>query len=70
MERAEFLAKAISLLGSQQALARASGVPQSTISRALYPPYCITPRVAVLIERATAGQVKRGELRPDIFAEA
>lgn len=63
------LAKAIEVVGTQAALAKALGVTQQAVS------YWVTTETPVpaeycgAIEKATAGEVKRAQLRPDIFGE-
>lgn len=60
--------QAIDQLGSQAALAKAAGVTQPAINKALR-----TGRVAALtaiaIERATGGAVPRWRLRPDLWSQ-
>lgn len=57
-------------MGSQQALADAIGMSQQGISYVLHAAPRITAEAAVAIERATNGQVRREQLRPDIFGDA
>lgn len=70
MQPHPLIARAIEALGTQKKLADAAGVEQQTISKLLNGQRRITAEMAVAIERATAGQVPRQELRPDIFKPA
>lgn len=69
MEHRDLLERAIRALGSQQKLAEAIGLSQQGVSYLLNNAPRVTAEVAVAIERATGGQVRRAELRPDIFGE-
>lgn len=60
--------KAVSILGSQAALARACGVSQPAISKWLSGGI-VSPENASAIERATDGAVTRKQLRPDDWRE-
>lgn len=62
----EALERAVQIFKSQAALAQAAGLTQQGVSYLLKAP-TISAEVAVAIERATSGQVRREELRPDIF---
>lgn len=64
------LRTAVEQLGSQSGLARASGVPQGSISHMLNGSRPIYAEAAVAFERATAGRVTRGQLRPDLWPES
>ena len=64
--RRRALEKAISIVGSQNKLAAAVGVRQSTLN------YWVTqgrvpPEKCALIEEATGGEVTRVQLRPEIY---
>jgi|GEM_PF-3035973 len=66
------IAKAVTLFGSQQKLAKAMGgrIRQSHVTRWLNDPdYLISPEHAAMVEIATKGAVTRLELRPDIFGK-
>ena len=65
------LRRAIGHCGSQPLLARAIGCSQSKVSWLLVRAERIEAEDALAIERATAGAVSRGQLRPDLWpAEA
>lgn len=66
MEPIDHLRRAIAISGSQTALAKAAGVSQNAIWRALQRGR-ITPELAKKIEEATDGAVSRVDLCPDIF---
>jgi DNA-binding transcriptional regulator YdaS (Cro superfamily) len=59
--------KAIELLGSQTALANACGVKQGNVWNWLNRDKVIQPEVALLIERATKGEITKEQLRPDLY---
>lgn len=61
------IAKAVGLLKTQRLLARAAGVAQPQISRALLGKVGVSAKMAVGIDKATGGQVPKHELRPDLF---
>ena len=60
------VAHAMSLYGSQAALARAAGVSQPVIHEALKTGR-VGPRLAMGIERATSGAISKSLLRPDLW---
>lgn len=62
------LDKAVEIMGSQTALARACGVKPQAVQQWVASGMCPLRR-AVEIERLTDGEVKREVLRPDIYAE-
>ena len=64
----EALKRAVEIFKTQKALADAIGLSQQGISYLLKRAPTISAEVAVAIERATSGQVRREELRPDIFS--
>lgn len=64
MSTQDALRRAIGLLSGQQALAKAIGSSQSEISQWVTGRRPIPPKKAAAIERVTAGQVTRRELRP------
>ncbi|WP_442867751.1 transcriptional regulator [Caulobacter sp. NIBR2454] len=57
---------AISIVGSQGKLGRATGFSQNAIWHARRVGR-VSPELALAIDRATAGVVSRAGLRPDIF---
>lgn len=61
------LQKAIDLLGSQAALARAIGKKQAHIWWWLRRAKALPPAQAIAIELATGGVVQRSDLCPEIF---
>jgi len=63
------LERAIEILGSQSALARALDVKPQSVQQWLAAGQVPTKRIRA-IELATSGKVKRHELRPDIFGDA
>lgn len=65
----EALHKAVSILGSQSALARAIRVKQQNIWSWLHVARKVPAEYCLAIEKATQGKVRREELRPDIFGE-
>ena len=62
------IAAAVNTAGSQQKFAEDCGVSQQQISYLLNEAKEISPRMALKIELATKGKVRREALRPDIFA--
>lgn len=58
--------KAVSICGSQVALARGCGVTQGAVWKWLHGG-TISAEKAVSVESATRGSVTRHDLRPDIF---
>lgn len=69
MKHRHLVKSAAALLGSQQALAEATGLSQQGISYLINQAPRVTAEVAIAIERATNGAVTAKELRPDIFDE-
>jgi len=65
------LKKAIRIVGGKSQLAKLIGVHQTLPGKWLreWPEKGIRAEHAIAIEDATNGQVKREELRPDIFGE-
>lgn len=61
------LRKAIALFDNPTRLAAAIGYSQHAVWHALNKRGQVSARMAVAIERATKGQVRREQLRPDIF---
>ena len=60
------ITRAITILGSQAKLAREMGCSQQNISWLLKEADQISAETAMLVERATRGAVKAGDLRPDL----
>jgi DNA-binding transcriptional regulator YdaS (Cro superfamily) len=60
--------RAVDLLGSQSALAKAVGKSQPAIYKWTHGKALPTWQSAIAIERATAGRVTRHEIRPDVEA--
>lgn len=69
MHHREHVKRAIEIMGSQQALADAIGMSQQGVSYVLHFAPRVTAEAAVAIEKATRGEVRREDLRPDIFGE-
>lgn len=66
-----YLERAVEIAGSQRALAEKAGLSQQGISWLLTGgAKNISAEVAVKIEKATAGEITRHMLRPDLFGEA
>jgi DNA-binding transcriptional regulator YdaS (Cro superfamily) len=63
----EHVRRAVEIAGSQEKLAAAAGFSQQHISYLLNEAKQISAESAVGIERATAGQVPRHLMRPDMF---
>lgn len=61
--------KAIAEFGSQASLAQAAGVAQPTIHKALKSGR-VGLKLAIGIDRATAGKISKGTLRPDLWPES
>jgi DNA-binding transcriptional regulator YdaS (Cro superfamily) len=66
----DHIRQAIELAGSQRALAEKIGLSQQGISYLLNEAPQVSAEIAIAIERATDGQIRREKLRPDIFGEA
>lgn len=65
----DFINKAISLLGSQAKLATAAGLSQPAIFKMSKGKTRPSASSAIAIEKATNGEIKREQLRPDIFGK-
>lgn len=65
----EALKRAVELAGGQSSLAKSIGVKQQHVWNWLNRDGKAAADRAILIERATGGQVTRYELRPDVFGE-
>ena len=63
----EALRVAVDLLGGPTAAAKAIGKAQSSISEALIQGKKVPAEWCIPIERATGGQVKRHQLRQDLY---
>lgn len=68
-ERHKATVKAIDLLGGQRPAAKATGFSQHAIWKAYQNVLVdgVNPQMAIALERATKGKVKRAELRPDVY---
>ncbi|WP_448953046.1 Cro/CI family transcriptional regulator [Labrys neptuniae] len=64
----EPLKAAIQQFGSEAKLAAAVGVSQTAINKAKRA-YRVSAELAVAIETATKGKIKRQQLRPDLWPE-
>lgn len=62
------LERAVRIKGSQNRLAEAMGCSQSKVSWLLVTAKEITVEDALLIDRATDGEVSKADLRPDWFS--
>lgn len=69
MTRHDPLETAIRILGSESKLGEATGYSQAAINKAKTRGR-VSAEMAVAIEKATAGQVPRYRLRPDLFGAA
>lgn len=63
----EALRRAVEILGSQGKAAAAIGVRQQTVSELLKVGKKVPAEWCIPLERATAGEVTRHELRPDLY---
>ena len=63
----EPLSRAVEILGSQSALARACGKAQGHVWWWLNRSKRVPAEQVLVIERATKGRVTRHELRPDLY---
>lgn len=63
----EALKRAVVIVGSQRALAEAIGAKQTTVSSWLLRGSGVSPRFCIPVEQATAGQITRHQLRPDLY---
>jgi DNA-binding transcriptional regulator YdaS (Cro superfamily) len=66
MNSKSLITLAVAAFGSEAKLARAAGVSQVSIHRAKRADR-VTAEMAVRIEAATNGLIKREQLRPDLF---
>lgn len=64
----EVIISAIAKFGSEAKLADAAGVTQPAINEAKRTGR-VGPRLAIGLERATKGEIKRSDLRPDLWEE-
>lgn len=60
------ISKAISIVGSQDKLAKLCGKTQTTVWKWVNGLTNVSPENVVLIVKATNGQVKAWEIRPDL----
>lgn len=70
MNHRHLIQRAIAHCGSQKKLADAIGISQQGVSYLLHQAPRVTAEVAVAIHKATRGQIRKDELRPDIFGAA
>jgi DNA-binding transcriptional regulator YdaS (Cro superfamily) len=63
------LQRALKILGSQSAIARAIGIRQQTVSEVFLDGRQAPAKWCIPLERATDGKVTRHELRPDLYPE-
>lgn len=63
----EALQTAIKIVGSQALVGEACGVRQSAVSECLRNGKRVPAEWCIAIERATAGEVTRNQLRPDLY---
>lgn len=68
MDFREHVKRAITICGSQKALAEKIGLSQPGVSWLINEATQISAELSVAIERATDGQITRIDLRPDLFA--
>ena len=64
------LQKAVDVAGSQSKLAEALGISQQGVSYYLNQAEQVSAELAIAIDKFTNGQIKRSELRPDLFGDA
>lgn len=69
MQHRPLLERAIKALGSQKKLAEAIGLSQQGVSYLLTQAPRIRAEVAISIDKATKGRVRKSDLRPDIFGD-
>lgn len=62
----EQIDRAVAILGSQTKLAREMGCSQQYISWLLNEADQISAETAMMVEKATRGEIKADELRPDL----
>lgn len=67
MQEYQHFLRAIEILGNPSRLAAATGYSQHAVWHALHVRKSVSPKMAIAIDRATKGEVKKSELRPDIF---
>lgn len=63
------MADAVEFFGSERALAKATGVSQAAINKAVNKEGPVGPALAARIHRATKGAVPDYDLNPEIFRE-
>lgn len=64
------ISRAISICGSQKALADALGVSLGAVNQWARGHRPIPPKQCIPIEEACGGQVTRYDLRPDVFGQS
>ena len=70
MKHRPLIKRAITIAGSQKKLAAAIGLSQQGVSYLLNGAPRVTAEIAIKIEKATRGEIRRQQLRPDIFGGA
>lgn len=63
------MTRAVEIVGGQEALAKEIGKSQQYVSFLINEAKAIKAEIAISIDRATAGQVSKAQLRPDIFEQ-
>jgi len=69
MEIREMIESAVGQFGSEAKLAAAAGVTQASINQAKHRGR-VGPKLAIGLERATKGAIRRSDLRPDLWPRA
>jgi len=70
MKHKPLIKKAIKKAGSQAELARRLGLSQQGVSYLLNHAPRVSSEVAVAIDRYTGGEIRKEDLRPDIFGSS
>lgn len=55
---------------TQVQLARKLGISQTTVSHAITGYKRLGPHTAIAIEKRTKGEIRKGDIRPDLWADA
>ncbi len=61
----QLINQAIEICGSQSELARRCGIKQGSVWNWLHRGKYLSPQMAIAIEKATRGEIKRKQLLPD-----
>lgn len=64
----EYIKKAVFLLGGQSRLAKSIGVTQGAVWKWVHGHKRVSPLNAVAISKATGGQVRASDIRPDLLS--